>query len=192
LLSLAGFCVADEAPGYTLYIQGGESSITEDTDGMITIKIQGIVPYFHLEFEKEKQLLPIGDISRYSLPVNAAIVSYGSDGDTTSLVQISNLSLSDENRVLTIQMKLLEFYDGDVLKDYAKDSKNLDITENEPNFEIGIIIEGASVTPENALPCIECYLDCVKFGYNPCVTCKGCTCNCRPYSTCPGNCLADC
>jgi len=149
LLSLAGFCIADEAPGYTLYIQGGEFSIIKDADGVILMTIQEVIPYVLLDLEKAKELLPVSDASIFSLPLNAALIFSGTDGNSVSLVQISNLTLSDENNTLTLQIKPLEFYEGEMLKAYATDAIDIANLDKEMKKTIGIYLEGSLPTREN-------------------------------------------
>ena len=48
LISLAGLCIADESPGYMVYVQGGESSITNGSGGVYMMTVKDIVPYFYL------------------------------------------------------------------------------------------------------------------------------------------------
>ncbi len=73
-LSLAGFCVAEEAPKYSLYIQSGESSITEDSDGLIQITIQDVVTYIFSANGNKSPLLPIRSVSLYSFHMDVALV----------------------------------------------------------------------------------------------------------------------
>ena len=151
LLSLVGFSIADEAPGYTLYMQGGESSIREDTNGVMLITIQDLIPYIFLESEKKKLLAPVGYVSSFQLPMNAALVFSGTDGESVSLVQISNFSLSDENNVLTLQIVPLAFYDGDELDAYEGDSIHIQDVDYENCLSVGIIIEASLTVPENRI-----------------------------------------
>jgi len=187
LFSLAGFCFAEEAPEHSLYIQGGEYNITEDADGVILIAIQDVVPYFFTEFEKAKQLLPVSQIPLYSLPINAALVFSGTDGDSISLVQISNLTLSGENKDLTLQIKPLEFYEGEMLKAYVKDAIPFDTVHKEMKDTLGVFIEGALIVPENYRdPCCDCIDTCRERGYSRiecneyCPGCSGRKLQCWP------------
>ena len=171
LLSLAGFSIADEAPGYTLYLQGGDSFITSDTDGVKVISIQDVVPYICVEFEKTKQLLPVDDAPIFPFPMNAVLVFSGTDGDSFSLVQVSNLSLSDENKVLTLQIKPRDFYEGELLKAIAKGAVPIDTVDQEKKDITSVYLEVASIAPENSSEeCRECLAWCSSFE-NPKVHC---------------------
>jgi len=180
LFSLAGFCFAEEAPEHSLYIQGGEYNITEDADGVILIAIQDVVPYFFTEFEKAKQLLPVSQIPLYSLPINAALVFSGTDGDSISLVQISNLTLSDENKVLTVQIKPLEFYEGEMLKAYVKDAIDIGTLSNGKFIQVGVIIETNLIQPDNYFnPCPEGNYHYCQESPGPCSGCRCVPQGCR-------------
>ena len=157
LVSLAGFCIADEAPGYSVYIQGGESSMTEDADGLMLVTIQDVVPYICLEFEKGDRLLPISDVTIFQFPLNAALAFSGTDGDSVSLIQISNLSLSDDNKELTLQINPLEFYEGEMLKGYAHDAIAIEKISTETQKSIGVYLEVPAQTPSNIR--VGCYYE---------------------------------
>lgn len=157
LVSLAGFCIADEAPGYSVYIQGGELSMTEDADGLMLVTIQDVVPYICLEFEKGDRLLPISDVTIFQFPLNAALVFSGTDGDSISLIQISNLSLSDDNKDLTLQINPLEFYEGEMLKGYAHDAIAIEKINTETHKSIGVYMEVPAQTPSNIR--VGCYYE---------------------------------
>jgi hypothetical protein len=149
LLSLTGLCVAEEAPEYTLYIQGGESSIAEDADGGMQITIQDVVPYIFSGNGNKSLLLPVRQISLYSFPMNAALVFSGPDGESVSLVQISHLSLSDTNKELTLQIAPLEFYEGEMLKEYAKNAIPITSVDEEMMKTVGVYLEGSFDAPDN-------------------------------------------
>ena len=164
LFSLAGFCVADGVPGYTLYIQGGESLITKDTDGVMLITIQDVVPYIFADFENRNQLLPVSEDSIFSFPMNAVLVFSGTDGDSASFVQVSNLSVSDENNALTLQIKPREFYEGEILKAFAKGAEPIETVDKEKKGTTSVYLEVASITPENSSDeCRECLAWCSSF-----------------------------
>ena len=146
---MAGVCIAEEAPGYILYIQGGESSTTEDVDGMMLITIQDVIPYIFSKAGDRNLLLPVRQVSLYSFPMNAALIFPGTMGTQASLVQISNISVSDENKVLTFQITPLEFYEGELLKAYEKDAIAIDTLDPQMMKTTSVYMEGSLATPEN-------------------------------------------
>ena len=150
LVSLAGVTMATESPGYTLYIQGGESSITNGTDGMMLITVKDVVPYFHITDGNRSLLLPIEGLTNITYPLNTAAVFSGADGDYISLVEVSNLSLSEENKSLILQVKPLEFYEGTVLKSFANEKNELPLGKTGKFSSFGIYIETTQLPPANA------------------------------------------
>lgn len=141
LVSFGGFCVAEESPGYVVYVQGGEVSITNGTSGNMVVAIQDIIPYCHVQDSGKSYLVPVAGLTNSSLPLNAALVFYRVDGESTSLVRISNLSLSDENKVLTLQVTPLAYYEGSALKTFGTDKNELtgDMAGN--NSRTGVYLE---------------------------------------------------
>ena len=102
LVSLAGFCIADESPRYILYVQGGESSIIHGSEGITDIIVKDIIPYAHFSDGKESLFIPDTLVQSITGPVNAAVVFSGAGDESVSLISISNLSLSHETKVLTM------------------------------------------------------------------------------------------
>lgn len=149
LVLLAGICIADEVPGSMMYIQGGESSITEGLDGEKLITVQDIVPYLQLSVGNKNYLEPVSEFSGITYPLNAAIVVSGCDKESVSLVEIFNLSLSDENKSLQLQVKPLEFYEGSVLKTFENETSGLDTLAVGNCSQTGVYIEVLGSTAEN-------------------------------------------
>ena len=120
LVSLAGYCVADKAPTYVIYVQGGESSITNGTNGAYVITVNDIVPYFHVTDGEKSVLLPIKSLRILTCPMSAALALSGTGNETTTLVQVANVSLSEGNKILTLQVNPLKFYEGEVFKSFVR------------------------------------------------------------------------
>lgn len=124
LILLAGICTAAENPSYIVYIQGGESVITLDPPGMI-LTVQDVIPYFHKSDNDKEGLFPLERLTSMIYPVNAALVFTGPDNRSTSMVEISNLSLSDDNEILTLYVTPLKFYEGELLKSFTNTQGDL-------------------------------------------------------------------
>lgn len=152
LISLAGFCIADEVPRYLVYVQGGESSITNGTDGAYEITMKDITPYFHITDEKKSNLVPIEVLSNLTYPMNAALVLSSVDNETTVLVQVANMSLSDGNKVLTFQTEPLEFYEGKLLKSFNENKQDYTLP-NEQFARAAVYLESVKAAPENDAHC---------------------------------------
>jgi len=182
LICLAGVGMAEEAPGSVVYVQGGVSSITEGADGEMIITVQDIIPYFHLPNGNESFLMPVEFLSVDAYPLNAAVVFSGADDESVSLVIISNLSLSDDNTVLTLHVIPQEFYEGEVLKSFTHESKDLDITTTPTRYNTGIYIEKTSLPATNSDYACEACIDrciqgkgCIKEGnFQCCGPCDVC------------------
>ncbi len=167
---MTGFCIAAESPGYVVYVQGGDTTITNGSDGMMELTVKDIIPYLSLANDEKRLLLPIDRLTNETYPVNAALLFSSGDAERGEIVEVSNLSLSDEFQTLTLQVKPLDFYEGNELKSFAtsKNQESQGTIEGETNYEgVGIYLEISGPIPENTYPnplnCIErCLAE--KFG----------------------------
>ena len=150
LISLTGVSMAAESPGYALYVQGGVSSITNGTDGMTVITVMDVIPYFHITDGNKSLLLPIEGLTNITYPLDAAVVLSGTGNESTSLVKVSNLTLSDGNKSLILQVKPLEFYEGKLLNSFVSEKKELPLEKTGKFSSIGIYIETTQLPPANA------------------------------------------
>lgn len=168
LISLAGFCVADEAPSFLVYVQGGECSITDGTDGVYEITVKDIIPYYHLTDEKKSSLVPIEALSNLTIPMSAALVLTSVDNETTVMVQVVNMSLSDENKVLILQADPLEFYEGERLTSFNKNKQGFPLGD-EQFARAAVYLESVTAPSSNDVRCWPglCWSDAL--GY-----CSGC------------------
>ncbi len=126
LVSLTGYCVADEAPGYLVYVQGGESAITNGSDEMYVITVKDIIPYFNITNGQKSSQIHVELLPKLTYPMNAALVLSGVDYETTVMVQVANVSFSDGNKILTLQADPLEYYEGTLLSEYNEQKSKLD------------------------------------------------------------------
>jgi hypothetical protein len=149
LVSLAGVCMAEESPRYVIYVQGDESSIIHGSEGITDITVKDIIPYAHFSDGKKSRLISGKHLSNITYPINAAVVFSGAGSESVSLMKISNLSLSDENKVLTLRVNPLEFYEGEVLKSFVSDKNELDAIEFEKFNDTGIYLEIIGKTQQN-------------------------------------------
>ncbi|MFH0966386.1 MAG: hypothetical protein V1862_01715 [Methanobacteriota archaeon] len=151
--------MAEEAPNSVVYIQGGKSIITDGADEMSKISIQDVVPFVHVAEGEKSRLFPAMLLSQLTYPLNAVIVCTSSDNESTSIVMISNLSLSDGNKVLTLDVNLLHYYEGGMLKNLATDS--IPLTQKENIQKIGVYVEAKEIPPVNA----DCPSGCAWNGF---------------------------
>ena len=160
LVSLAGVCIAEDIPGSVVYLQGGESSITNGSDGMPVVTVQDLVQYVHVTDGKKSILIPVQQLTNMTAPMNAALVLSGEDKESTFVVEVSNLSLSDGNNTLTLQVNPLEFYEGSVLKSFSNVSHDWTAEKQERYPQSGIYLEWSIPVPKNKY-CYSC--DCDPF-----------------------------
>jgi len=161
LVLCTGFCSAAESPSAAIYTQGSESAITNGTNGMI-ITVKDVVPYFHITDGVESKLVPVESLTDISHPVQAVVKLFNAENETNSIIQVSNLSLSDENKVLTLDVTPLEFYDGEMLKPFVNGQTPLSNEKIGEYNRAGIYLEAVWEAPSNALNCVPCF--CCDFG----------------------------
>lgn len=154
---LPGACMAADSSGFVVYIQGGNSSLSEGSNGSSLLTVEDIVPYYYYSIANTSVLRPIDLFSRNDAPFTGAIVFSRTDGETVSLVEVANLSLSDGNRTLTVRVKPLEYYDGTTLESIVHDTTSLDTVKMENVVQTGIYIEMKKPVPENMRLSNCCY-----------------------------------
>jgi len=149
LISLAGFCVAEEAPSYLIYVQGGESSITDGTDGAYEITVKNIVPYFYITNGEKSSLIPVVLLPNMTYPMNAALVFSGEGNETTFMVQVAYVSLSDGNKILTLQADHLEYYEGEMLKSFNDKREDFNVFNDGRFISAGVYLESEQLPTSN-------------------------------------------
>lgn len=178
LLCLVGGCIADEEPGYLVYIQGGKSTITEGAYGTRMITVQDIVPYVYTISGEKSSLIPLDELNNVPDPLDAVLFFSETGNETSCMVEVSRLSLTDEGNVLTIEVAPLPFYDGDVLTPYRNESSGWDTLADKTYSQFGLYGEmpvelqqnsGCSCTCDDGRVelCCICGLDCSQCCYSP-------------------------
>lgn len=161
LVFCTGFCSAAESSSALIYIQGSESAITNGSDGMI-ITVKDVVPYLHITDGKESKLVSVESLTNISYPVQAVVNLFDAENETNSIIQVLNLSLSDENKVLTLNVNPLEFYEGERLKSFVNGQTPLSDEKIGEYNRASIYLEAVWEAPSNALNCVPCF--CCDFG----------------------------
>jgi hypothetical protein len=149
LFFLTGTCIAAESPSYITYIQGGKSSVTNGSDGINLITVTDVVPFFHVSYGDRSYLVPVELLSNISYPLNAGVVLTGGTKESRSVVEVSNLSLSDGMTKLMMQFKPLDYYDGSKLKIFKDDKNDVDIAKIDNVSNTGIYLELIDTPPNN-------------------------------------------
>ena len=155
LISLTGVCIADDAPGSLVYIQGGESSIVNGSDGVYVITVKDIVPYFHIADGEKSNLIPVERLNNSTSLLNAALVLSSTADETVVMVRVVNLLLSDGNKVLTLQVDPLGYYEGALLTSFNDKKQDIDVITDNP-IRTGVFLEniGAPLENDNVCTCI--------------------------------------
>lgn len=172
LISLTGTCFAADSPGYLATLTGGESQIVNGTDGMMVITLDNPDQKVNITKEDNTSQISVGLLKYAVLPIDAIAVFSSPEMKTASIIKIENLSISDYNDNLTLKVKPLEYYDGEVLTSYVQDTVNLkELDENLFN-STGLYLEMKNNIPDNAHnvidPCEKCIADCN--GFSPCIS----------------------
>ena len=156
LISLAGICVADDAPSYQVYIQGGESSITNGSDEAYIITVKDITPYFHIADNEESNLIPVERLNNQASSLNAALVLAGDSDESVFMVRVINMSLSDGNKILTLKVEPLEYYDGVLLNLFNQKKQEIDLISDNLFIHTGVYLEsmGEPLKNDNACTCV--------------------------------------
>ena len=123
----------------------------------------GYCSVFFTASGNQSMLLRVSVVPMLPLPINAALIFSETDGNPASLVKITNLSFSDDNKTLILQIKPLEFYEGEMLKAYAKDAIPVNSLERElKNKNTALYLELVSNLPENWKAGDEnCFTECL-------------------------------
>ena len=171
LLLLTGLSSAAESYDYLAFLQGKESTIMNDTDDMMIITIHNPDPYLNITNNTSTTQSPVDSLMNASLPMNAALIFSAPDTEMTSIIRIENLSFSEDKESLTLQVRALDFYDGEVLTPYALDTINLHELDKKTFNETGLYLEMMMNAPENSYPrnsaCERCNRKCyVNYQYN--------------------------
>ncbi len=171
LLLLTGLSSAAESYDYLAFLQGKESTIMNDTDDMMIITIHNPDPYLNITNNTSTTQSPVDSLMNASLPMNAALIFSAPDTEMTSIIGIENLSISDDKESLTLQVRPLDFYEGEVLAPYTQGTVNIHELDKKTFNEIRLYLEMMMNAPENSYPrnsaCERCNRKCyVNYQYN--------------------------
>lgn len=153
LVSLTGVCIADVSPSAILYLQGGDTIITNGSSGTIIITAQDIIPYFHVPVGNMSYLMPVEHLPDFTFPIHAAVVLSSENKDNTSIVMVENLTLTDNNSTLILQVTHQEYNEGSALVPFAENGSELPVGEGEKFDYLGLYLEYNSKPPSNYGEC---------------------------------------
>ena len=171
LLLLTGLSSAAESYGYLAFLQGEESTIVNDSNDLMIITIHNSDPYLNITNNTSTTKSPVDSLMNASLPMNAALIFSAPDTEMTSIIGIENLSISDDKESLTLQVRPLDFYEGEVLAPYTQGTVNIHELDKKTFNEIRLYLEMMMNAPENSYPrnsaCERCNRKCyVNYQYN--------------------------
>jgi hypothetical protein len=151
LICSIGICLADESPMYVITIQGEKSSFVNGTDGMFEIQGMDLASDITITDENQTRTISAENLTNLSYPLIAAAVFSGSDNESTSLIEVSNLSFSEGYTNLTLQGENLQYYDGVKLKEFAQNATPLDGTTVQNATHFSVYLEFPEGIKENML-----------------------------------------
>lgn len=178
VVSLDGIGLADGADAYVLYLQGDEGRITDKTEGIFTIMVTGLPTLMNVTKGDQNSTVPVYLISNISAPSHAAITFSHSGNPSVAIINISQISLNDNNSNLTLTGTSLPFYDDTALVSVTGDIVDLNQVTADQWSDIGVYLEIQNIPPTN-----------MEGGMNKkCDLCRG-NCVMSPQS---GSCLEIC
>lgn len=92
----------------------------DGSDGANVIMVKDIIPYVHIADGEKSSLIPIKKLTNLTYLLSAALFLSGEGNDTTMMVQVANVSLSDGNKILTLHANPLNYYEGELLKSFSE------------------------------------------------------------------------
>lgn len=145
----AGMCSAEQSPSLTAHIQGGESSITNGTEGAMVITVKDVDPNVNVTNGSESIEKPVDFLIDVAYPFAAALELSNGENDSVSMVNIEKITISDDNKTLTLQATPLQYYEGISLQEFAKKSVTFDQQYNKTFNETRIHGEIIEESPTN-------------------------------------------
>lgn len=110
--------------------------------------------------------VPLDSMQYASVPMHTAVHFSGPDTNLVSLITIENLTITDDNKTLTLQARPFDYYDGTVLAAYTQDTVPLYRLDEKTCNKTGIYVEMVKTAPENSdnsrTECNLCVGNCEK------------------------------
>lgn len=145
-----GACTAEDNTEYLVYLQGGVSSLANGTNGTMVLTIADAIPYYGMNVVNRTILMPMDATSPYVLPLNAALVLNGPDGESVYLVEITTWSFDNDKNILTFDITPLEFYEGKELTKFTDVKQDLGPDTVGKELSTGVYLEITGEVPGNA------------------------------------------
>ena len=146
---MAGMCMASERYGSLVYVQGGTTILEESENGIQVLKISDLAPYYYTSQGERSILMPVPALTGFSLPLDGAIVTTGKGGDTTSLIRITNGSLSEDTTEINLEYTPVSYYEGTALKSFEAGQKEISSETLNGSLMTGLYLEILGDIPSN-------------------------------------------
>jgi len=148
--SIIGTGIADDNTRYVAYLQGGAGALSEGANGTMVLTIADMVPYYSVPVMNRNILMPLSQDTLPELPIDAALVQNGAEGETVYLIKISSWNYAPDTNELSLAIAPVEFYEGGLLQEFADIKGELSAENVEEALSIGLYLESLEFTPENA------------------------------------------
>ena len=148
---ISGVSLGEETPGYVVLLQGGNSTLQEGVNDSV-LTIEDTNPY-GVYLTNKSYIASIEDvIPAVNSSIDAAIVRSGKEGNSISIVTVSNPVYSKDTKELTIQVKPLKFYEGAILKNFADEKQGITPDTLSKATLTRVYLEINQIAPENKHP----------------------------------------
>jgi hypothetical protein len=144
-----GACSTEQAPAQLMYIQGGSSTLSDGSNGTMTLTMNDVIPYSVFEGANRILLMPMEKMSHITLPLDAALVLNGEEGESVYLIKTESWSFDAEKMNLTLGIKPLEFYESEGLKKFTEAKQNLSEEKVGKDHNTSMYFEISGTIPSN-------------------------------------------
>lgn len=148
LISLSSVCIADSEEEYQLFVQGGESTITNEANNTYILTVQNIIPHFQYISDGLNNLAPIQDLSA-TTPKTAIVSFYGVNHTTnkTSITsgEVTGISFSNDYTTLNLTLQPPQYFIRGGLEPSRTEEIGLDAVHPENNTKTRIYLYSLTV-----------------------------------------------
>jgi hypothetical protein len=85
----------------------------------------------------------------YTYPLKGAVIFSGVGNESVPIIEVSNLSFSEKNKALTLHIRPVKHYEGEVLKTFADKNIGLDSARMNKNEMTALYLETSMLNLEN-------------------------------------------
>jgi hypothetical protein len=92
-----------------MYIQGGSSTLSDESKGTMTLTMNEVIPYLVLGDTNRINRMPMEETPPYELPLDAALVLNGEEGESVYPIKTESWSFDAEKMDLRSGLNHLSF-----------------------------------------------------------------------------------